>query len=53
MKTGIPQENGVLELMALLKADGVWNDPPEGWEAAAAPVSFNDRIKSSIPLAVA
>ena len=53
VKTGIPQENGVLELMALLKADGVWNDPPEGWAAASAPVSFNDRIKSSIPLAVA
>ena len=52
MKTGIPQENGVLELMALLKADGVWNDPPEGWAAAIAPILFNDRIKSSIPLAV-
>lgn len=52
VKTGIAQENGVAELVALLKADGVWQDPPEGWDIPAAPVSFNDRIKSSIPLAV-
>lgn len=30
VKTGIPQENGVSELIALLRADGVWIDPPEG-----------------------
>ena len=52
VKTGIAQENGVGELVALLKSDGVWYEPPEGWEAAVAPVSFNERIKSSIPLAV-
>lgn len=27
VKTGIPQENGVEELVALLKQDGVWTDP--------------------------
>jgi (E)-4-hydroxy-3-methylbut-2-enyl-diphosphate synthase len=30
VKTGIPQERGVEELVGLLKADGVWSDPPEG-----------------------
>ncbi len=30
VKTSIPQEQGVQELIALLKADGVWVDPPEG-----------------------
>lgn len=30
VKHGIPQERGVEELVALLKADGVWTDPPEG-----------------------
>src|SRR5437016_10164514 len=29
VKNGIPQENGVEELIALLKADGIWQDPPE------------------------
>ncbi len=33
VKHGIPQENGVSELVALLKADGVWTDAPEGTEA--------------------
>jgi (E)-4-hydroxy-3-methylbut-2-enyl-diphosphate synthase len=28
VKGGIPQERGVEELIALLKADGVWQDPP-------------------------
>ena len=28
VKTGIPQENGVEELIALLKSDSVWQDPP-------------------------
>ncbi|MDI9639901.1 (E)-4-hydroxy-3-methylbut-2-enyl-diphosphate synthase [Kamptonema cortianum] len=27
VKTGIPQEHGVEELVALLKSDGVWKDP--------------------------
>jgi len=30
VKNGIPQEQGVAELINLLKADGVWVDPPEG-----------------------
>jgi (E)-4-hydroxy-3-methylbut-2-enyl-diphosphate synthase len=29
VKTGIPQENGVEELIALLKTDGVWKEPEE------------------------
>ncbi len=29
VKNGIPQENGVEELIALLKADGVWSEPSE------------------------
>lgn len=29
VKNGIPQERGVDELIALLKTDGVWTDPPE------------------------
>ncbi len=28
VKNGIPQEDGVTELIALLKADGVWEEPP-------------------------
>lgn len=28
VKNGIPQEQGVEELIALLKADGIWQDPP-------------------------
>lgn len=28
VKNGIPQENGVDELIALLRADGAWQDPP-------------------------
>jgi (E)-4-hydroxy-3-methylbut-2-enyl-diphosphate synthase len=30
VKTGIPQERGVIELIQLLKEDGLWIDPPEG-----------------------
>lgn len=29
VKTGIAQESGVEELIGLLKADGVWSDPPK------------------------
>lgn len=28
VKNGIPQEDGVTELIALLRADGVWEEPP-------------------------
>lgn len=30
VKNNIPQEEGVAELIALLKAEGVWEDPPAG-----------------------
>ncbi|MBX3119158.1 MAG: (E)-4-hydroxy-3-methylbut-2-enyl-diphosphate synthase [Fimbriimonadaceae bacterium] len=30
VKNGIPQEDGVHELIELLKADGMWSEPPEG-----------------------
>jgi len=50
VKSGISQENGVLELIALIKSDGRWVDPPEGFVATAAPTTFNDRITVSIPL---
>lgn len=32
VKNGIPQERGVEELIALLRADGLWQDPPDGSE---------------------
>ena len=32
VKSNIPQERGVEELIALIKADGRWVDPPEGGE---------------------
>lgn len=50
VKTGIPQERGVEELVALIKADGRWQDPPEGWTPPSAPASFAPRIQTSIPL---
>lgn len=30
VKNGIPQERGVIELIELLRSDGVWTDPPTG-----------------------
>jgi (E)-4-hydroxy-3-methylbut-2-enyl-diphosphate synthase len=30
VRNGIPQEQGVEALIELLKADGIWQDPPEG-----------------------
>jgi len=51
VKTGIAQENGVAELVALIKADGRWAEPPEGYTPAISPTSFNDRITVAIPLA--
>jgi (E)-4-hydroxy-3-methylbut-2-enyl-diphosphate synthase len=50
VKTGIPQEQGVEELVALIKADGRWQDPPEGWTPPPPPASFASRIQSSIPV---
>lgn len=50
VKSGISQENGVDELVALIKADGKWVDPPEGYVASSAPTTFNERISVAIPL---
>jgi len=33
----VPQEQGVTELVALIKSDGRWVDPPEGSAAPASP----------------
>ncbi|HXG24437.1 MAG TPA: (E)-4-hydroxy-3-methylbut-2-enyl-diphosphate synthase [Chthonomonadales bacterium] len=52
VKTGIPQERGVEELVALIKADGKWQDPPEGWTPPEAPQNFAERVKVKIPLSV-
>jgi (E)-4-hydroxy-3-methylbut-2-enyl-diphosphate synthase len=35
VKESVPQERGVEELVALIKADGKWVDPPEGSQPAA------------------
>ncbi|MGC8667992.1 MAG: (E)-4-hydroxy-3-methylbut-2-enyl-diphosphate synthase [Chthonomonadales bacterium] len=50
VKTGIPQERGVEELIALIKADGRWQDPPEGWTPPPPPTSFASRIQTSIAI---
>jgi (E)-4-hydroxy-3-methylbut-2-enyl-diphosphate synthase len=52
VKTGIPQERGVEELIALIKSDGRWVEPPEGWTPPEPPQSFSERIAVKIPLAV-
>ncbi|HZO86798.1 MAG TPA: (E)-4-hydroxy-3-methylbut-2-enyl-diphosphate synthase [Chthonomonadaceae bacterium] len=50
VKSNVPQERGVEELIALIKADGRWVDPPEGYQPPEPPQSFNERIKVNIPL---
>ncbi|MCX6379025.1 MAG: (E)-4-hydroxy-3-methylbut-2-enyl-diphosphate synthase [Armatimonadetes bacterium] len=50
VKTGISQENGVSELIALLKTDGVWQEPPEGTELPSSPIVYSDRIQSMVSL---
>ncbi len=53
VKTGIPQEKGVEELINLIKADGRWVDPYPGWTLPEPPQSLQERITvSSIPLAL-
>lgn len=54
VKTGIPQEKGVEELIALMKADGRWTDPYPGWQIPEPPKALSDRIQreGQIPLAV-
>jgi hypothetical protein len=37
VKESVPEERGVEELVALIKADGKWVDPPEGSRPAARP----------------
>ena len=54
VKTGIPQEQGVAELVALIKADGRWEEPggdsaPPNVPTGPGPV-FNKRITVAIPL---
>jgi len=44
VKTGIPQEQGVAELVALIKADGRWVDPFPGWILPEPPAGLKDRI---------
>jgi (E)-4-hydroxy-3-methylbut-2-enyl-diphosphate synthase len=44
VKTGIPQERGVEELIALIKGDGRWYDPPEGDTPPDPPQTFKPRI---------
>jgi (E)-4-hydroxy-3-methylbut-2-enyl-diphosphate synthase len=40
VKSGIMQENGVEALIELLKADGIWQDPPEGSEPKLVPLTM-------------
>ena len=44
VKTGIAQENGVAELITLIKLDGRWRDPYEGWTIPEPPQALRDRI---------
>ncbi|MEP6755708.1 MAG: (E)-4-hydroxy-3-methylbut-2-enyl-diphosphate synthase [Chthonomonadales bacterium] len=51
VKSGIPQEKSVEELIGLIKSDGRWVEPYEGWEIPAPPADLGGRIKVDIPLA--
>ncbi len=50
VKTGIPQERGVEELINLIKSDGRWVDTPDSLDDLLGGVTYNQRIKTSIPL---
>lgn len=54
VKTGIPQEKGVEELINLLKSDGKWVPPYEGWTLPEPPKALSDRIQreTTIPLTI-
>jgi (E)-4-hydroxy-3-methylbut-2-enyl-diphosphate synthase len=52
VKSGIPQEQGVRELIDLIKSDGRWTDPPDGTDPLAALDSgptFSQRITFAEP----
>lgn len=49
VKTGIPQERGVEELVALIRADGRWVDPPVGAAPSRDVRSYADRIGVDLP----
>jgi (E)-4-hydroxy-3-methylbut-2-enyl-diphosphate synthase len=44
VKTGIPQEKSVEELINLIRADGRWHDPYPGWRIPEPPKALSDRI---------
>ena len=44
VKTGIPQDKSVEELINLIKSDGRWTDPFPGWQIPAPPKALQDRI---------
>ncbi len=53
VKSGIPQERGVEELIALIQADGRWEEPPIGTDLSLpAMPTYNERITVAIPLAL-
>jgi hypothetical protein len=41
----VPQAEGVSALVELIKADGKWQDPPEGWVAPEPPKEYAARIQ--------
>ena len=53
VKTGIPQERGVEELVALLREDGVWRDPQAGEEGLTPLPTLSPARRSAPPLPVA
>ena len=54
VKTGIPQENSVAELINLIKSDGRWEEPFPGWQIPEPPAALSSRIQreNSISLTV-
>lgn len=50
VKTGIPQEKSVEELINLIRSDGRWVEPFPGWEVPEPPKDLAGRIQSGISL---
>ena len=50
VKTGIPQEEGVAELINLIQLDGKWQDPPDGFRPPDVDLNYANRIQRTIPL---